>query len=267
MANRFLDTNFYKSPFVRSLKGSLKALYGFIICDCNQSGFWALDLEVASLYIGFQVTQDEFQEYFVDKNKAIDLGGGRYFFPDFIEHQYPKGLQEKNPAHTNVISDLKKFDLIDEDLSLHPFKYKGALKGLISPIGNGYDKEMDKDKEMDRIEGGAGETLDLAHIPLNSKTLEAAEMNQFDMTKSRNTEFVKTQWQIFLLERSNDPPTKQKDYLKHHTKLYSHFLNWLRPKKPQINGTSGKQNGNAQGGYGQTKPIAENKPGRSLSSL
>lgn len=116
MANRFIDTSFYKSPFIRGLKGSLKGLYSFIICDCNGAGIWAADFEIASVYTGFNITKKEFEESFILCGKSIDLGGGKYFFPDFIEHQYPKGLSGNNPAHNNIIIELKKFGLIDENL-------------------------------------------------------------------------------------------------------------------------------------------------------
>lgn len=260
MANRFLETNFYKSPFVRGLQGSLKALYSFIICDCTPSGIWFLDLEAASMYIGFKVTSSEFNESFVKTGKAIDLGRGKFFFPDFIEHQYPKGLQEKNPAHINIILELKKLCLINENLCVVEFKKEEPLEGLISPlsngnsIGNGYGSDLS-------LEGSG----DFSLVELNGKTLEAAEMNQFDMTKSRNTEFIKTQWKIFLLERSNDPPIKQRDYKNNNAKLYSHFLNWIRNKKPQINGQQDKRFGSYQ--PVATKPTAENKSGRGFKSL
>lgn len=116
MAKRFIDTGFYKSPFVRSLKGSLKSLYVFIICDCDGSGIWNLDLEVAGLYTGFSFTLDEFNTAFVETKKAIHLKNGRYFFPDFIEHQYPSGLSKHNPAQKNIISELTKYSLIDSNL-------------------------------------------------------------------------------------------------------------------------------------------------------
>lgn len=137
MANRFLSTGFYKSPFVRSLKGSLKSLYGYIICDCSNCGIWVLDLEVAGIYIGFNVEYSEFENFFINTNKAIHLGNNKYFFPDFIEHQYPKGLQVKNPAHANVISDLKKLNLLDENLSVIIPNKEAPSKPLQSPIGNG----------------------------------------------------------------------------------------------------------------------------------
>lgn len=141
MANRFLDTNFYKSPYVRGLKGPLKALYGFIICDCTPCGFWAKDLEIAGLYIGFNVSEDEFIENFVLRGKAVELGGGKYFFPDFIEHQYPSGLQGWNKAHNKIILELEKHDFLTSTQAekglLYFIKKKGPSKGLESSQGLG----------------------------------------------------------------------------------------------------------------------------------
>lgn len=115
MAKRFIDTGFYKSPFVRSLKGSLKALYTFIICDCDGAGIWVKDLQIASMYIGFDISEKDFN-VFLEKGKAIDLKNGKYFFPDFLQHQYPKGLSIHNPAQKNFILELQRNSLIDSDL-------------------------------------------------------------------------------------------------------------------------------------------------------
>lgn len=129
MAKRFIDTSFFKSPFVRGLQGAYKGLYLFIICDCNGSGIWSADFEAASLYIGQKVDISGFQKLFVEKGKAIDLENGRYFLPDFIEHQYPTGLSLTNTAHKNFIAELLKFNLLDEN-----------LKPLQSPLKGSYVK-------------------------------------------------------------------------------------------------------------------------------
>jgi hypothetical protein len=125
MAKRFIDTNYYKSPFVRSLKGALKGLYTFIICDCDGAGIWVKDLPIASAYIGFEIKESDFN-IFIESGKAIDLKNGKYFFPDFIEHQYPNGLQEKNPAHKNFINDLLKYSLLDENLKPLQSPFQGS---------------------------------------------------------------------------------------------------------------------------------------------
>jgi hypothetical protein len=117
MAIRYIDTRFFESPFVRGLKGASKTLYCFIICNASGAGIWAKDLEVASLYTGFKLTDADF-EVFIKSGKAIDLKNGKYFFPDFIEHQYPKGLSEKNPAQVNFIKELLQYNLLDKDLTV-----------------------------------------------------------------------------------------------------------------------------------------------------
>lgn len=116
MAKRFIDTTYFKSPFVRQLDFKMKTFYIFVICDCDGAGIWSADFEIASLYIGTKITLNEFKNVFIDSKKAIDLKNGKYFFPDFIEHQYPKGLSIHNPAQKNFISELLKYSLISTDL-------------------------------------------------------------------------------------------------------------------------------------------------------
>lgn len=113
MAKRFIDTGFYKSPFVRSLQGASKALYSFIICDCTGAGIWMKDLEVASVYIGLPLNESNFAP-FVDLLKAIEVAPGKFFFPDFIDHQYPTGLSEKNAAHKNFLEELLKYSVLEQ---------------------------------------------------------------------------------------------------------------------------------------------------------
>lgn len=202
MANRFLDTNYYKSPFVRGLKGSLKSLYSFIICDCNGAGIWNLDLQAASLYTGFEITSQEFEIHFVTTGKAYPIGGQKYFFPDFIEHQYPNGLKANNPAHKNFISILKKYNLLDHQLNI---VLEGALKGLPSPIGlglsngnglgngngvrdatvfyNAEDEVLKNEIELERICMATGKTKDGAKESLRKYHLYLEEKEQYPKTK------------------------------------------------------------------------------------
>lgn len=128
MANRFLDTNYYKSPFLKSLPGKLKSFYSFIICDCTAAGIWCLDLDAAKHYTGFEITMEEFEQKFVFASKAIKITKGKYFFPDFIEHQYPGGLSDANKAHKNILIELRKFNLLD---SANLPKKEGPLEGVL----------------------------------------------------------------------------------------------------------------------------------------
>jgi hypothetical protein len=170
MAKRFLDTNYYKSPFVRGLKGPLKALYSFIICDCDGAGIWNYDLEVAGLYIGFGITNKEFDDAFIKTGKAIPISDARFFFPDFIEHQYPNGLIEVNRAHKSFISILKRYDLIDENLNVKPARgFEGALKELESPI-EGASKGLERGFEGANRSSVRGPSIGLGNVLLYSNT-------------------------------------------------------------------------------------------------
>jgi hypothetical protein len=135
MAIRFIDTGFFKSPYVRTLQAPLKLLYSLIICEASAAGIYIKDLEIASLYIGLKVTDADF-DYFIKTGKAVEIGQDKYFFPDFIEHQYPKGLQSNNPAHRNIINELKKYNLIDENNNIITRGIEAPLKPLSRCLSN-----------------------------------------------------------------------------------------------------------------------------------
>ena len=137
MAKRFLDTDFFKSPFVGELSADCKLLYVFIICDCDYAGVWTPNFQVASIYLGRPFTETDFRECF--KGKFVEISRGKFFFSDFIEHQYPSGLSESNRSHTGIIKLLKKHNLWNDE-----------NKPLISPLQGSKEKEEDKEMEMDK---------------------------------------------------------------------------------------------------------------------
>lgn len=142
MPKRFIDTGYFKSPFVRGLEAPLKLLYSFIICDCSPAGIWTVDIEVACLYCGMKITQEQASKAFIESGKAIDLNNGKWFFIGFLEHQYPQGLSNKNPAQKNLILELRSYGLIDEKLNI---KTDVLFKGHQSPFEG--TKETDKEEE------------------------------------------------------------------------------------------------------------------------
>lgn len=155
MAKRFIDSNFFKHPFVRSLKAPLKSLYTFIICDCDAAGFWAPDFEIASIYTDQKFSLTDFEKHF--SSKYVKNENGEYFFPDFIQRQYDGKLRRSNPAHKNVIKKLEDHGFLVDFFSIENdekggdfyFLNKGALKGLQSSFEASKDKDtvMVKEKE------------------------------------------------------------------------------------------------------------------------
>lgn len=160
VAKRFTDTNKYKKPFIRSLKGAYKLLWDFLYHDCDHAGIWIVDFEIAQTYVGSDMPinkVDALQVFNDDETRIIEIDGGKkWFIPSFIEFQYGV-LSEKNRAHTNVISILKRHNLLNTDLSIK------KIKPLTSPLQGA--KEMEKEKEKEKDEGGMGETIPQGVVP------------------------------------------------------------------------------------------------------
>lgn len=139
MAKRFIDTNLFRSGFIKSLSPEFKLFWVYIINDCDHSGIWETDFEVAELRLGIKLDLEKLKKSLDNKIVVLD-DGQKWFIPAFIEFQYGK-LSLQNRVHNSVISNLKKFNLINEDLTIKP---------LISPLQRAKDKEKDKDMDMDK---------------------------------------------------------------------------------------------------------------------
>jgi len=135
MAKRFTCTDKWKKPFLRGLETPYKLLWFYILDDCDHSGVWQVDIEVAEIRTGEKFNIEKALENFGEKVIAFD-NGEKWFIPDFIDFQYGE-LNAENRAHKSVLS------LLD--------KYKN--KGLRSPLEGAKDKDMDKDmvKVKDKV--------------------------------------------------------------------------------------------------------------------
>lgn len=237
MAKRFTDTNKYKKPFIRGLQGAYKLLWDFLYHDCDHAGIWIVDFETAQIYIGkdMPVTKEKAVEFFnQDEKRIIELEGGKkWFIPSFIEFQYGQ-LSANNRAHINIISVLKKNNLLDNELSL--------IKGLISPLQGA--KEQYKEMEQEQVKGVKGENKvadlfdDFEADVLTLTQAKEAFCMQNKITVARYDELAKE----FINERRivgmagwlGKPETK------------SHMVNWMRRRFQDKN--TGKQKQTSGGG-------------------
>lgn len=168
------------------------------------------------------------------KEKFHDVGGGllqnkrleieRVKKEKFIENQRENGRKGGRPKEPDAKPKRNPKETQPFDLS----------KPKQKPLGNGYGNTNNEEKVS--FEGAGNFSFD-EKTQIAPNVLEAAEMNQFTHTRSKNTEFVKSQWGIFLKERMNDPPVKQREY-KQLSDLGRYFLNFLRDKFPSKNGHS-----------------------------
>lgn len=140
MAKRFTDTEKWKKPFIRSLKAPYKLLWLYICDDCDHSGIWQVDIEVAEIRIGEKLDGKKAIQLFGDKIIPLD-NGSKWFIPSFIEFQYPSGLNENNKAHTGVIKNLERYKQEIDN-----------FKPLDSPLQGDKDMVMDMVMVKDKVE-------------------------------------------------------------------------------------------------------------------
>lgn len=128
MAKRMTDTDKWKKRFIREMKPQHKLLWFYILDDCNHAGIWEVDMEVASLRIGFTITEDDIPQSFNDRVISFD-NGDKWFIPEFIDFQYGE-LNPNSNVHKSVIALLQKYNL------------EGYMKGLQTLPEGVKDKDM-----------------------------------------------------------------------------------------------------------------------------
>ena len=143
MAKRFTDTEKWKKPFIRNLKASYKLLWLYVCDDCDHSGIWQVDIEVAEIRIGEKLDGKKAIQFFGDKIILLD-GGAKWFIPSFIEFQYPSGLNENNKAHIGIIKNLERYK--DEIANFKPLE--SPLQGAMDMV---MDMVMVKDKVKEMV--------------------------------------------------------------------------------------------------------------------
>lgn len=141
MAKRYTDTEKWKKSFIKSLPAEYKLFFLFLLDECDHAGIWHTELEVAEARLGIKLSLEKIRGLFNERVVEFD-GGTKMFIPDFINFQYGE-LNPANKVHKSVIEKLKKY----------------GLMGLVSPLQGAMDKDKAKEKEMDKDEGGAGETI------------------------------------------------------------------------------------------------------------
>jgi hypothetical protein len=111
MAKRFTNTDKWKKQWFKKLNTKQKLFWLYILDDCNHAGIWDIDLEVASIRIGDEMSLDEMSFVLGDDVVFID-NREKVFIPKFIEFQYGE-LNPNSRPHISVINLLEKYNLMD----------------------------------------------------------------------------------------------------------------------------------------------------------
>ena len=135
MAKRFIDTDLFRKPFMRGLEAPYKALWIYLLCECDHAGVWVVELDVAQIRMGFKFDAQKAIEKMGGSIVEID-GGSKWYLPDFVAFQYGT-LNPANRVHASVLERLSR-------LGVDPLK-EVENKGLVSPLEGAKDKDKDKD--------------------------------------------------------------------------------------------------------------------------
>jgi len=154
MPQRFIDTDLFRKPFMRSLEAPYKALWIYLLCECDHAGIWVVELDVAQMRMGLKLDPEKVMEKMGGAVVAID-GGSKWYLPDFVEFQYGQ-LNPANRVHASVIERLLKCGIDPNE--------KVENKPLTSPLQGAKDKEKDKDTQ-ERKER-ASEPIEAKVIPM-----------------------------------------------------------------------------------------------------
>lgn len=159
MAKRFLDNQLFKNPTFKGLPLKVKLFYIYLICEVDHCGIWSVELDVAGVRIGQEITEADVKTYLNNKVISID-NGTKWFLPQFITFQYGN-LTAGNKLHNAVRNELIKWDLL---------KYVENNQTVTEGLGNpnvtikDKDKEKDKDKKKEKDkERGAENVVNILH--------------------------------------------------------------------------------------------------------
>jgi hypothetical protein len=132
MPKRFTDTDKWKKPFIKSLPTEYKLFWLFLLDECDHSGVWHVELDIAEARLGIKLSIEKIRGFFKERIVEFD-GGSKLFIPDFVRYQYGS-LNEANKAHRAVVNNIKRY----------------KLEEYVSPLQGAKDKEQDKDKDIER---------------------------------------------------------------------------------------------------------------------
>lgn len=157
MAKRFTDTVKFRKDWIRRLPATYKLFWCYILDDCSNAGIWEVDLEIASLILGVELSKKTALQLFNEnKQRIIEFDDGvKWFIIPFIEFQYGELNADFNP-HKSIISTLKKNKLLCHIKSITgvPVGYQGRVpwyptNGTLPMVGY-QEKEQEQEKEKEK---------------------------------------------------------------------------------------------------------------------
>lgn len=151
MGKRFTDDCKWDKQWFRKLSPTEKCFWNYI-CDHCHYGFWEVDFETASYFIGTEVNEIEIREKF--KKQYIELNEGKiWLLVDYCDFQYGEISEDCKP-HKPIIEKIKKIFFSNTENDDFILWMNRVLKGYTKGIKTLEEKDKEKDKDN---KGGVGE--------------------------------------------------------------------------------------------------------------
>jgi len=84
MSKRFTDTEKWRDPWFRKLSSPAKQLWIYLLDQCDKIGLVEIDLTLASLDCGQEITNTHLSEL---ASRIEDCGNGKHLITKFIHFQ------------------------------------------------------------------------------------------------------------------------------------------------------------------------------------
>jgi hypothetical protein len=144
VAKRLTDCGKWDKVWFRKLSPVNKCFWIYVCDRCDHVGIWEVDFEIASLYIGAQLNQEEIKTVF--SKQFIELNhGSRWLIKDFLLFQYGS-MKEGNKMFDTIETSLKKHGLNMGDI----WGINGGNVNVKEPVKVKV-KETVKEKHLDFV--------------------------------------------------------------------------------------------------------------------
>lgn len=160
MAKRFTDTNKWNNPWFRKLPSHFKALWLYLLDQCDTVGVIYYDLNLFSYYVGQKLTEEEFFKYFNEKVARIEED--KIWVTGFVSFQY-ETLSPKNRAHLGIMKKVLKLAAglkVDEETE----KLLGVFRGHMESV-RGLETLKVKEEVKEEVKNSINTGEESSEIP------------------------------------------------------------------------------------------------------
>lgn len=158
---RFTDTDKWRDPWFRKLSAGAKLAFYYIVENCDNSGVWSADTELADFTIGMKIPWDKVLEDF--GNRMEILPNGEWLVRKFVAFQYGR-LSEDCKPHLQVLRLIENHRVS-----------KGYPRGLNTLE----DKEKEKDKDKKGSVMGKPDSREAAHEYGKEISMQPADVDSW----------------------------------------------------------------------------------------